>query len=355
VTQNYINPSIDIIKAKGVFSADTINATLLAFTNSAAECFIIMNSIFFGVSDIGISTVVQQAAFSQLVIQGGFYFLAEQGTRIDWWVITRDTIFLIIYLIVITIQLSSNNITITNAVILVVLYFVHILLMKFNTLYEVAIKKNVARGMEIKELTYVANTNIDHFHRNLNSRSITIEMLKNVNYRVEDKYIVIDETLRKRIKDPCVVIADEEIPFSMMDDRSFLAKMLWKKASIKIIIRIQAYKFFEKTKRNFKSTVDLTRILPYLADEKGENSMRGFESNRYLEGEQPLFPRNEANFGKAGSNSRKFNSLMAKMKMNRSGQQNVSDKMSQSQIDEGEEEDDASQSRISGGGGSSLG
>ena len=59
-----------------------------------------------------------------------------------------------------------------------VLYFVHILLMKFNTLYEVAIKKNVARGMEIKELTYVANTNIDHFHRNLNSRSITIEMLK---------------------------------------------------------------------------------------------------------------------------------------------------------------------------------
>ena len=47
--------------------------------------------------------------------------------------------------------------------------------------------------------------------------------------------------------------------------------------------------------------------------------------------------------------------MMAKMKMNRSGQQNVSDKMSQSQIDEGEEEDDASQSRISGGGGSSLG
>ena len=92
--------------------------------------------------------------------------------------------------------------------------------------------------MEIKELTYVANTNIDHFHRNLNSRCITIEMLKNVNYRVEDKYIVIDESLRKRIKDPCVAIADEEIPFSLMDDRSFLCKMLWKKATIKIIIRI---------------------------------------------------------------------------------------------------------------------
>ena len=39
-------------------SSESMNATLLAMTNSAAESFIIMNSIFFGVSDIGISTVV---------------------------------------------------------------------------------------------------------------------------------------------------------------------------------------------------------------------------------------------------------------------------------------------------------
>jgi len=93
-----------------------------------------------------------------LIIQGGFYFLAEEGTRIDWWVITRDTIFLVIYLVVITLQLASNNITISNAAILVVLYIVHILLMKFNTIYEVAIKKNVARSLEIKELTSMASS-----------------------------------------------------------------------------------------------------------------------------------------------------------------------------------------------------
>jgi len=57
--ENYINPSIDIIKKKGVLSSESMNATLLAMTNSLAESFIIMNSIFFGVSDIGISTVVQ--------------------------------------------------------------------------------------------------------------------------------------------------------------------------------------------------------------------------------------------------------------------------------------------------------
>jgi Ca2+/Na+ antiporter len=316
-----------------------------------------MNSIFFGVSDIGISTVVQQAAFGQLIIQGGFYFLAEEGTRIDWWVITRDTIFLVIYLVVITLQLASNNITITNALILVVLYAIHIILMKFNATYEVAIKKNVARSMEIKELTSMANSQIDVFHRNLNSRALTIETLKKLDYKVDDKYIVFEDNQRKRIKDPIVVIVDEEIPFSMMDDRGFIARMLWKKAAIKIIIRIQAYKFFEKVRRNIKSKVDIYRILPYLNDDKGDNSMAGLESNRHLEGEMALYPRNDENFGKG---SKKFGSMASRGKANRSA--NVSMGAvgkSVSQEDEGgedgEEEESVSTSRVSNGtvGGSS--
>ena len=103
--------------------------------------------------------------------------IAETGTRIDWWVITRDTLFFMIYLVIITIFLSSNSITLTNAVILIVLYVIHIFAMKWNIIYEVAIKKNVARFMEIKELTRIAATDIDFFHKNLNSRAITIEML----------------------------------------------------------------------------------------------------------------------------------------------------------------------------------
>lgn len=120
--------------------------------------------------------------------------LAETGTRIDWWVITRDTIFFVIYLVVITIQLSGNSITISNAFILLALYVVHILLMKYNSIYEVAIKKNVARLMEIRELTKLADTEIDYFHRNLNSRCLTIETLKKLDYKVQDKYIIFDAT-----------------------------------------------------------------------------------------------------------------------------------------------------------------
>lgn len=56
VTQNYINPAIDTIKNRGILGSDTINATLLAFSNSAAESFIVLCSIMFGSSDIAIQT-----------------------------------------------------------------------------------------------------------------------------------------------------------------------------------------------------------------------------------------------------------------------------------------------------------
>lgn len=127
-----------------------------------------------------------------MVIQGGFYLIAEKGTRIDWWVITRDTLFFIIYLIIITIFLSSNEITLTNAFILIAIYVVHIFAMKWNIIYEVAIKKNVARMMEIRELTRIAQTDIDFYHKNLNSRALTIEVLQKLDYKVENKYIVFD-------------------------------------------------------------------------------------------------------------------------------------------------------------------
>ena len=45
---------IDTIKKKGIIGSDTMNATLLAFSNSAAESFIVMVSIFYDLPDIGI-------------------------------------------------------------------------------------------------------------------------------------------------------------------------------------------------------------------------------------------------------------------------------------------------------------
>ena len=136
-------------------------------SNSAAETFIILNSIIFGVSDIGISTVVQQSAFYQLIIQGLFYLIVAEGTMIDWWIITRDTVFFLLYLAMMAYFLYGNKINKVKAFILVAVYFIHIILMKFSSKYEVIVKQNLANKLEIGELKKIAKKDISPFHRTL--------------------------------------------------------------------------------------------------------------------------------------------------------------------------------------------
>ena len=154
-TQNYINPAIDIIKKKGLLGAELMNVSLLAMSNSLAESFIIVNSIFFGVSDIGISTVVQQSAFFGLINQGKsrtevlmflgmFYLIVQEGTLIDWWIVSRETAFFLLYLAVMSGLLYGNQVDVSGSVILLVLYIVHIFLMRYSSKYEVVIKKMLA-------------------------------------------------------------------------------------------------------------------------------------------------------------------------------------------------------------------
>lgn len=141
-----------------------------------------MNSIFFGVSDIGISTVVQQTAFTSLVIQGAFYLVVEQGTYIDWWIVTRETIFILLYLVVVTVFLIGNEVEAFQAAVMFGLYIVHTILMKFSNKYEVAIKSALADHIEMKELRKIAHSDISKFHQSVKNQAISIEMLNKVQF-----------------------------------------------------------------------------------------------------------------------------------------------------------------------------
>jgi Ca2+/Na+ antiporter len=169
-----------------------MNATLLAFSNSAAECFIVMNSIFFCVSDIGIQTAVQQCAFSILFIQGLFYTYAQENTRIDWWISTRDSVLFVLYLCLMSYFMIGNQIEDYAVYILLIIYMIHVILMKMNHAYEVALKKGVASFMEVNELKRLAYENIEHFHYNLDSRFPSIEMLNKINFRQEGDILVFE-------------------------------------------------------------------------------------------------------------------------------------------------------------------
>lgn len=206
VTRNYINPSIDIIKSRNKFSSNTMNATLLAMTNSAAESFIIMNSIFFNVSDIGVYTIVGETAFYILIIQGAFYLVADYNTKIDWWIITRETIFLLIYAGLFSGLLYGGKVDSWQAAILVGCYLIHIVMMVMNQYYEVAIKKAVARKYMLKEKAERARADITYYHSNVNndSRHITCDDLLNVNLNIKDKYIIHEDNQYREKANPFI-------------------------------------------------------------------------------------------------------------------------------------------------------
>lgn len=83
--------------------------------------------------------------------------MVAEGTLIDWWIVSRETIFFLIYLGIISSLLIGNKVQLFGAIILVVLYVLHIFLMKFSSKYEIVIKKWLAQRIEIKELNKMAN------------------------------------------------------------------------------------------------------------------------------------------------------------------------------------------------------
>jgi len=85
-----------------------------------------------------------------------FYLIVVESTLIDWWIITRETVFILMYLIVISVFLYGNKVELWKALILMVLYILHIFLMKFSAKYEVAIKQALANKLEIKTLQNIA-------------------------------------------------------------------------------------------------------------------------------------------------------------------------------------------------------
>jgi len=131
-----------------------------------------------------------------LIIQGTFYLIVEEGTLVDWWIITRETVYLLLYLVIMSVFLYGNKVEMWKAQILFVLYILHIILMKYSSKYEVAIKTKLANKMEIQALKKLAANpkTIHFFHMSPRTNAISIEMLNKVRYRLQDNYILFEET-----------------------------------------------------------------------------------------------------------------------------------------------------------------
>lgn len=70
-------------------------------------------------------------------------------------------------------------------------------------------------------------------------------MLNKITYKVEGNMIVFDHFITEKIKPiNCVKIREER--FVTPNDKKLMARATLKKATIKILIKIQAYKHYEK-------------------------------------------------------------------------------------------------------------
>ena len=86
---------------------------------------------------------------------------------IDWWIISRETVFILFYLALMSFALYGNKVELWKSAILFIVYIVHIFLMKYSSKYEVAIKQMLANKMEISALKKIATNEMYRFHRNM--------------------------------------------------------------------------------------------------------------------------------------------------------------------------------------------
>jgi len=129
-----------------------------------------------------------------------------EGTLIDWWIITRETLFFLLYLILMAYFMYGNSINKTKAFILVGVYLIHIILVKFSSKYEILIKHKLANTLELRELDHIAKNNVQAFHRTLRTEAISIEMLNQINFKLVDGYIIFEDSQIKRKINPISMI-----------------------------------------------------------------------------------------------------------------------------------------------------
>lgn len=91
-------------------------------------------------------------------------------------------------------------------------------------------------------------------------------MLNKINFRFIDGYIVFDDSLIKRKIIPIAQVKLGEEQFADRSDKALHARLNFKRAVSKIIIRLQAYKFNEQIIRNQISRQSLKSFAPLVKD-----------------------------------------------------------------------------------------
>ncbi|XP_077075631.1 sodium/potassium/calcium exchanger 4 isoform X2 [Siphateles boraxobius] len=150
VCDDYFVMSLEKICEKLNLSEDVAGATFMAAGSSAPELFASVIGVFITHGDVGVGTIVGSAVFNILCIIGVCGIFAGQVVLLTWWAVFRDSFFYILSVVALIVFIYDGKIVWWESLVLVLMYVVYILIMKFNSslqkFFSRRSNKNVANG-----------------------------------------------------------------------------------------------------------------------------------------------------------------------------------------------------------------
>ncbi|KAK0138564.1 Sodium/potassium/calcium exchanger 3 [Merluccius polli] len=132
ICDDYFVPSLEKISENLQLSEDVAGATFMAAGSSAPELFTSLIGVFITKGDLGVGTIVGSAVFNILVIIGICGIFSGQSISLSWWPLFRDSIFYIVSILVLIMVIYDEKVQWWESIILMSMYGIYILIMKFN-------------------------------------------------------------------------------------------------------------------------------------------------------------------------------------------------------------------------------
>lgn len=157
VCDDFFVPSLEAISEKLDLSEDVAGATFMAAGSSAPELFTSIAGVTAD-SDVGVGTIVGSAVFNLLGIIALSAAFSGGDLHLDWRPLTRDSIFYALSIVLFIIFAWDGKYELYEAIITLVLYFIYIVIMKFNKrlmrlLDRISGKKKTVRPSLVPEKT----------------------------------------------------------------------------------------------------------------------------------------------------------------------------------------------------------
>ncbi|XP_075891517.1 sodium/potassium/calcium exchanger 3-like [Nelusetta ayraudi] len=132
VCDDYFVPSLEKLCERLNLSEDVAGATFMAAGSSAPELFTSVIGVFITKGDVGVGTIVGSAVFNILCIIGVCGFFAGQAVKLSHWALLRDSIYYTFAITALIAFIYDEKVCWWESVVLLLMYAVYILIMKFN-------------------------------------------------------------------------------------------------------------------------------------------------------------------------------------------------------------------------------